>query len=85
MELGANHVGEIAYTTHLVKPDVACVLNIGTAHLGEFGGRDNITCQSRNLSRFAGTVAWRLCHLAMIMQIPYGKKPASLPQYFDVW
>lgn len=42
MELGANHVGEIAYTTHLVKPDVACVLNIGTAHLGEFGGRDNI-------------------------------------------
>ena len=42
MELGANHVGEIAYTTQLVKPDVACVLNIGTAHLGEFGGRDNI-------------------------------------------
>lgn len=42
MELGANHVGEIAYTTALVKPDVACVLNIGTAHLGEFGGRDNI-------------------------------------------
>lgn len=42
MELGANHVGEIAYTTSLVKPDVACVLNIGTAHLGEFGGRDNI-------------------------------------------
>lgn len=42
MELGANHVGEIAYTTQLVKPDVACVLNIGTAHLGEFGGRENI-------------------------------------------
>lgn len=42
MELGANHVGEIAYTTSLVRPDVACVLNIGTAHLGEFGGRENI-------------------------------------------
>lgn len=42
IELGANHVGEIAYTTNLVRPDVACVLNIGTAHLGEFGGRDNI-------------------------------------------
>ncbi len=42
MELGANHVGEIAYTTGLVHPDVACVLNIGTAHLGEFGGRENI-------------------------------------------
>ncbi|MFA9486495.1 MULTISPECIES: UDP-N-acetylmuramoyl-tripeptide--D-alanyl-D-alanine ligase [unclassified Moraxella] len=42
MELGANHVGEIAYTAGLVRPDVACVLNIGTAHLGEFGGRANI-------------------------------------------
>ncbi|MCL1623708.1 UDP-N-acetylmuramoyl-tripeptide--D-alanyl-D-alanine ligase [Moraxella sp. Tifton1] len=42
MELGANHVGEIAHTSALVRPDVACVLNIGTAHLGEFGGRANI-------------------------------------------
>ena len=42
LELGANHVGEIAYTTNLVQPDVACVLNVGTAHLGEFGGRDAI-------------------------------------------
>lgn len=42
LELGANHLGEIAYTTALVQPQVAGVLNIGTAHLGEFGGRDNI-------------------------------------------
>ncbi len=42
MELGANHLGEIAYTADMVSPTVACVLNIGTAHLGEFGGRDNI-------------------------------------------
>lgn len=42
LELGANHVGEIAYTANMVKPSVACVLNIGTAHLGEFGGRDKI-------------------------------------------
>lgn len=42
LELGANHQGEIAYTTALAKPSVACVLNVGTAHLGEFGGRDII-------------------------------------------
>ncbi|RYY79705.1 MAG: UDP-N-acetylmuramoyl-tripeptide--D-alanyl-D-alanine ligase [Moraxellaceae bacterium] len=39
MELGANHVGEIDYTSNLVQPQVAGVLNIGTAHMGEFGGR----------------------------------------------
>lgn len=42
MELGANHIGEIAYTTTMVKPKVAGVLNIGTAHVGEFGGREGI-------------------------------------------
>ena len=44
MELGANHKGEIDYTSHLVQPHVAGILNIGTAHLGEFGGRDAICC-----------------------------------------
>ncbi|WP_201576902.1 UDP-N-acetylmuramoyl-tripeptide--D-alanyl-D-alanine ligase [Psychrobacter sp. H8-1] len=46
LELGANHIGEIAYTTEIVRPDVACILNIGTAHLGEFGSRDGI-CQTK--------------------------------------
>lgn len=44
IELGANHLGEIAYTASMVRPDVALILNIGTAHLGEFGGRANIAC-----------------------------------------
>lgn len=42
MELGANHIGEIDYTSNMVKPQVAGVLNIGTAHMGEFGGRIGI-------------------------------------------
>lgn len=42
LELGANHLGEIAYTAQMVRPDVAVVLNIGTAHMGEFGGREQI-------------------------------------------
>lgn len=46
LELGANHIGEIAYTTEMVHPDVACILNIGTAHLGEFGSREGI-CQTK--------------------------------------
>jgi len=37
IEMGANHIGEIAYTTHLVKPDVAAINNIAAAHLEGFG------------------------------------------------
>ena len=42
MELGASHQGEIDYTSQLVQPHVAGIINIGTAHLGEFGGREGI-------------------------------------------
>ncbi|WP_192457932.1 UDP-N-acetylmuramoyl-tripeptide--D-alanyl-D-alanine ligase [Musicola keenii] len=37
IELGANHIGEIAYTTELVKPETALVNNIAAAHLEGFG------------------------------------------------
>ena len=37
VELGANHIGEIAYTSALAKPDVALVNNIMPAHLEGFG------------------------------------------------
>ncbi len=47
MELGASHQGEIDYTSNLVQPQVAGILNIGTAHLGEFGGRDGI-CRAKS-------------------------------------
>ncbi len=37
VEMGANHMGEIAYTSNLVKPDVAVINNIAAAHLEGFG------------------------------------------------
>lgn len=42
IELGANHVGEIAYTVGLTQPQVAIITNAGSAHVGEFGGPDKI-------------------------------------------
>lgn len=37
IELGANHQGEIAYTTALVQPETALVNNLAAAHLEGFG------------------------------------------------
>lgn len=42
IELGANHVGEIAYTVGLAQPQVAIISNAGNAHVGEFGGPEKI-------------------------------------------
>ncbi len=43
IELGANHVGEISYTTELVKPDIALVTNLAAAHLEGFGSLAGVT------------------------------------------
>ena len=42
IEMGANHVGEIAYLTALAKPDVVVITNAGAAHLEGFGSLDGV-------------------------------------------
>jgi UDP-N-acetylmuramoyl-tripeptide--D-alanyl-D-alanine ligase len=42
IEMGMNHLGEIAYLTGLAAPSVALVNNAGTAHIGELGSREAI-------------------------------------------
>ncbi|MDH6698180.1 UDP-N-acetylmuramoyl-tripeptide--D-alanyl-D-alanine ligase [Streptomyces griseoviridis] len=42
LEMGARGIGHIRYLTGLTPPHVGLVLNVGTAHIGEFGGREQI-------------------------------------------
>ena len=42
LEMGARHVGNIAELCGFVRPEIGLVLNVGTAHVGEFGSREAI-------------------------------------------
>ncbi|MBZ9642827.1 MULTISPECIES: UDP-N-acetylmuramoyl-tripeptide--D-alanyl-D-alanine ligase [unclassified Streptomyces] len=42
LEMGARGIGHIRYLTGLTPPHIGLVLNVGTAHIGEFGGREQI-------------------------------------------
>ena len=42
VELGARHLGDISYLGSFVKPSISILLNAGSAHIGEFGGYENI-------------------------------------------
>ena len=42
VESGMNHLGEIRYLGKIAKPTVAVITNIGTAHIGFLGSRENI-------------------------------------------
>jgi UDP-N-acetylmuramoyl-tripeptide--D-alanyl-D-alanine ligase len=41
-EMGAAHIGDIAYLTRITPPRIGLVLNVGVSHIGEFGSRDAI-------------------------------------------
>ncbi|BAF61290.1 UDP-N-acetylmuramoyl-tripeptide--D-alanyl-D-alanine ligase [Candidatus Vesicomyidisocius calyptogenae] len=42
IEMGANHLGEISHLRKIVNPDIAIVTNTLDAHIGTFGGFDNL-------------------------------------------
>ncbi|MGW2600484.1 UDP-N-acetylmuramoyl-tripeptide--D-alanyl-D-alanine ligase [Streptomyces klenkii] len=42
LEMGARGIGHIRYLAELTPPRIGVVLNVGTAHVGEFGGREKI-------------------------------------------
>ena len=42
LEMSARHPGNIAALAQIAKPSIGVVLNVGTAHLGEFGSREAI-------------------------------------------
>jgi UDP-N-acetylmuramoyl-tripeptide--D-alanyl-D-alanine ligase len=42
VEMGARGVGHIEYLTRIAPPRIGVVLNVGTAHVGEFGSREAI-------------------------------------------
>ena len=42
IEMGMNHLGEISELTQVAKPTMCVISNIGTAHIGNLGSRENI-------------------------------------------
>jgi UDP-N-acetylmuramoyl-tripeptide--D-alanyl-D-alanine ligase len=42
LEMGSRGIGHIDYLTRIAKPQIGVVLNVGTAHVGEFGSREAI-------------------------------------------
>ncbi len=38
IEMGARHKGNIAFLSQIVEQDIGVLLNVGSAHVGEFGG-----------------------------------------------
>ncbi len=42
IEMGMNHFDEISRLSKTVEPDIACITNVGTAHIENLGSREGI-------------------------------------------
>lgn len=42
VEMGMNHLGEISTLSKIAKPTIGVITNVGTAHIGNLGSRENI-------------------------------------------
>ena len=42
VEMGMSNLGEISLLTKIAKPTIAVITNVGTAHIGNLGSRENI-------------------------------------------
>lgn len=52
VEMGANHVGEIAMLCAIAEPDFGMITNIGKAHLEGFGGYEGVVKAKSELYHF---------------------------------
>jgi len=49
-EVGTNHPGEIAPLSRLIKPNIGIVLNVHSAHIGNFGGYEALLAEKLSLA-----------------------------------
>ena len=54
LEMGMNHFREIAYLSEIARPDVAVIINIGTAHIEFLGSREGIRTAKMEITEGMG-------------------------------
>ncbi|WP_427983425.1 UDP-N-acetylmuramoyl-tripeptide--D-alanyl-D-alanine ligase [Agarivorans sp.] len=85
LELGANHIGEIAYTVKLVQPRVALINNVSAAHIEGFGSQQGVLKAKSELFGGLGAEQLALCEYASDYQdyLDQAAMPAQV-QHFSL-
>lgn len=87
IEMGANHLGEIAMLCEIANPDYGIITNIGKAHIGEFRSFENIVKAKTEMYEFIRNKQGKiflnsenellLKHSSGIEKITYGASPEN--------
>ncbi len=59
IEMGARHCGDIAFLTKIVQQSLGVLINVGSAHIGEFGGREQLLATKMEIAEAPAAVYFR--------------------------
>ncbi|RYZ57865.1 MAG: UDP-N-acetylmuramoyl-tripeptide--D-alanyl-D-alanine ligase [Proteobacteria bacterium] len=84
IEMGARHKGDIAFLTNIVQQNVGVLINVGTAHVGEFGGREAVLTAKMEIAQADHSVYFRddeRIHESMLkkakQRLSFGRHPEA--------
>ncbi len=78
LEMGINHKGEMMRLSQCASVDIGIITNIGTAHIGNFGSREEIAIEKRrivlsdDIPIFTDATEPLLCDLSVAIPVGYG-------------
>jgi UDP-N-acetylmuramoyl-tripeptide--D-alanyl-D-alanine ligase len=81
IELGANHKGEIAYTTALTQPDIALINNVAATHVEGFGSLQGVAEGKSELWQGLGSKGIAIVNLDdanVVARVPAGLRQVGI-------
>jgi len=95
LEMGSRGIGHIDYLTRIAPPQIGVVLNVGTAHMGEFGSRAAVGTAKAELVQalpeagFAvlnadDPIVWGMASLTRAHVIPVGESARATVRALDI-
>jgi UDP-N-acetylmuramoyl-tripeptide--D-alanyl-D-alanine ligase len=90
LEMGMRGFGEIALLSKYSKPDIAVIANIGTAHIGRLGSRENIANAKCEIIKYLKQNGTLIAHRDSLLQkvVSFRTKPTremGLALNFPKW
>jgi UDP-N-acetylmuramoyl-tripeptide--D-alanyl-D-alanine ligase len=95
LEMGSRGIGHITYLTAIAPPQIGVVLNVGTAHMSEFGSREAIgTAKAELVQALPATgfavlnaddpIVWGMAGLTQAQVIAVGQSPRATVRALDI-
>lgn len=84
LEMGMRGLGEIELLSKYSEPDISIITNVGTAHIGRLGSRENIAKAKLEVTKFQKDDAVLIAHNDNLIKNEINSMMLNQVNYFDI-